>query len=123
MLIFVIAVPVLAVMLGGLYSLPAIKLTRGREPWLSILLGLGLAITIAALGLPAGLSWPVLAILWVVCLLLMMAARWFYGSLGESLESFGIVHMVALMAVFAAGSWKHHASTPPAHPAPAALNR
>jgi hypothetical protein len=106
LMIFLIAVPMLGLMAGGIYSLPAIKMTKGKEPWLSLLLAVGLAITIAGLGRSAHLSWASIGCLWLGSVVLLMLARWFYGSLDHSLEYFGVVHMVTLMAVLSAVTWK-----------------
>jgi len=104
--IILIAVPMLGIMAGGIYSLPAIKLTKGREPWLSLLLAVGLAITIFGLGATANVSRLTLGGIWVAGVVLLLLARWFYGSLSHSLESFGAVHLFMLMAALFAVTWK-----------------
>jgi hypothetical protein len=43
-------VPFLGVLFGGIYSVPAILLSRGRDPWLSVLLLSGLALTVFGAG-------------------------------------------------------------------------
>ena len=107
-----VAIPMLGFLFGGIYSFPAIKLTRGKEPWLGILLAAGLAVTIFGIGLPGHLSVPLLALLWVCSILLLLLARWFFGPLNDSLEHFGIVHVITLILVLGAGAWLrrgHHA--------------
>lgn len=37
-LLLCLAVPFLGILFGGVYSTPAIRLSRGRDPWLSLLL-------------------------------------------------------------------------------------
>jgi hypothetical protein len=101
--LLLVALPVVGVLLGGVYYLPVWWLTRGREPWTTSLLALGLAATAlglgAATGAPRGGSIAVLA----VALALFAEARKAKPSL--KLEDFGLVHMVALVgAGIAAGA-------------------
>ena len=101
-LLILIAGPVLGLLLGGVYSYPAIRFTKGREPWLSLLLAVGLSITVFGLGLAANVPVPYLGVVWVVALLLLLVARRVYGTLDHNLERFGMVHAVALVAIAAA---------------------
>jgi len=48
-----IAGPVVGLVPGGVHSWPAIRFTKGREPWLSLLLAAGLLVTVLGLGLAA----------------------------------------------------------------------
>ena len=97
----VLAVPVLGLLLGGVYSVPAMKVTRERDPALTILLGLGLGITVFGIGIVAHtrLTWSVGA--WGVATVLLLVARSAYGTLGHGLERFGLVHGVALILALA----------------------
>jgi hypothetical protein len=101
-LLILIAGPVLGLLLGGVYSYPAIRFTKGHEPWLSLLLAVGLSITIFGLGLAAKVPVLYLGAVWVVALLLLLVARRVYGALDRNLERFGMVHAVALVLVVAA---------------------
>jgi hypothetical protein len=84
-------------LLGGMYSVPAIKLTNGREPWLSMLLGLGLALTVFSVGSIYAVPLSRLAVVWGVGILLLLVARWSYGSLDHNVERFGVVHAPTLL--------------------------
>jgi hypothetical protein len=90
-------VPVVGLLLGGVYSVPAIKITNGRDPWLSILLGLGLAVTVFGTGLMFAVPLSHLTIVWAVGILLLLGARALYGSLDHSLERFGMAHAPTLL--------------------------
>lgn len=99
LLLLFLSVPVVGLFMGGLYSWPAIRITGGREPWLSLLLGLGLAITVFGLGLPADAPRVYLAATWFLSLgLLVVQGR--MGSLSHNLERFGMVHALALILTF-----------------------
>ena len=99
LLIALVAVPLVGILMGGVYSLPAMKLTKERDPGLTVLLSIGLGFSIFGIGTvsPAPVSY--LAIAWAFSLVLLLLARWFYGSLGHSLERFGVVHATALLIV------------------------
>ena len=103
--ILCIAVPMLGFMAGGIYSFPAIKLTKGKEPWLSMLLAAGLAVTVLGIGASGKLPWLTMGGIWLVGVALLVLARWFYGSLSHSLESFGVVHVFMLMIVMFVVVW------------------
>ena len=96
-----IAGPVVGLLLGGVYSWPAIHFTKGREPWLSLLLAVGLSVTIFGLGLAAQVPVLYLTIVFLVVLVLLLLARRFCGAFDHNLERFGMVHAVALLATIA----------------------
>lgn len=83
--------------MGGVYSLPAMKLTKERDPGLTVLLGIGLAITVFGLGLVLHAPPHHLATAWAFTVLLLLAARRAYGGLGHNLERFGLVHVAAIL--------------------------
>ena len=84
--------PILGIMLGGIYSVPAMKLTGEKDPWLTLLLILGLGCTVFGLGLFLGTPFTWSALLWTVGVGLLLASRKLHGSLGHNLERFGMVH-------------------------------
>jgi hypothetical protein len=97
-----IAAPVVGLFMGGIYSLPAIRLTRGREPGLSILLSVGLAVTVFGLGYALGVALVFRAGIWLLSIGLLLATRKYVGALDHNLERFGKVHALALLITFLA---------------------
>jgi hypothetical protein len=94
--LLLVAVPVLGIFFGGVYSLPAMYVTKERDPWLTLLLGIGLALTVFGIGLPTQMPPLYLAAVWLASIVLLLAARAAHGSLGHNLERFGKVHAVTL---------------------------
>jgi hypothetical protein len=111
-LLLCLALPFLGVLFGGIYSVPAIKLSRGRDPWLSALLLSGLALTVFGAGfllrIPAGRLGGVYVVVAVAFFLVRRA----FGGLERSLERFGIVHLSALVLV----AFAHAATLVERHP-------
>jgi len=95
-----IAAPVVGLFMGGIYSLPAIRLTRGREPGLSILLSVGLAVTVFGLGFMLSVPLVFRAGIWLLSIGLLLATRKYVGVLDHNLERFGKVHALALLITF-----------------------
>ena len=98
-LLIIFAAPVLGILLGGVYWLPAIYITKEREPWLTVLLAGGLGITVFGPGALALAPPHWLCIIWVVSIVLLLMARRTFGGLGHNLERFGAVHCMTLMLV------------------------
>jgi hypothetical protein len=117
-LLLCLAVPFLGILFGGIYSVPAIQLSRGRDPWLSVLLLSGLALTVFGAGsllrIPAGR----LAGVYVVAAVAFFVVRRVLGGLERNLERFGVVHLFALMLV----SFAHAATLVERHPHQGAEN-
>ena len=107
LVIILVAVPVLGFYLGGIYWMPAVSITKGREPWLSLLLAGGLAITLFGLGLAAQAPILYLGIVWVITVLLLLLVRRLWGALDSNIERFGVVHALALTALFLITGLKH----------------
>lgn len=107
----IIAVPLLGILLGGIYTYPAMKITKERDPIFTSLLGLCLGITIFSIGLPSHAQISHLLIAWSVSLVLLLLARAAFGSLGHSFERFGIVHLatlfISLLVLLAEKRLKH----------------
>jgi hypothetical protein len=106
--LFGIGVPVVGLLMGGMYSIPAMSLCKGREPWLSVLLSLGLAITVFGLGFLG--ETPILFSIgaWGFSVILLLVARRLYGTLDGNLERFGLVHVAAMLAAFALAALSAH---------------
>ena len=100
LVIILVGVPVLGFYLGGIYWMPAVSITKGREPWLSLLLAGGLAVTLFGLGLAAQAPILYLGIIWVIAVLLLLLVRRVLGALDSNIENFGVVHALALTALF-----------------------
>lgn len=96
--LILIAVPVVGFYLGGIYWMPAVSITKGREPWLSLLLAGGLSVTIFGLGLASQAPILYLGVIWVIAILLLLLVRRVWGAL-DSIERFGMVHALALTAI------------------------
>jgi hypothetical protein len=96
--LIIVGVPVVGILMGGVYSLAASRITRGREPWLTLLLAVGLSITVVAVGIVAGASWRHLAVVLLFALLGLVATRSLFGPFGGDLiERFGSVHFATLV--------------------------
>lgn len=95
--VYGVGLPVIGVLMGGIYSVPAMRLCKDREPWLSVLLSIGLAVTSFGLGYLGETPVLLSAGGWVLSVMLLLVARRLYGSLHDNLERFGLVHAVALL--------------------------
>lgn len=98
LLLVPLAGSVVGLLLGGIYSWPAIQLTKGREPWLTLLLAAGLAITVFGLGQLSGASLLLAGGVWALAVLLLLVVRRVQGALDHNLERFGMIHAFALLA-------------------------
>lgn len=98
--VYGISIPVVGLLMGGIYSLPAMRVCKGREPWLSVSLSLGLAVTVFGLGYLADTPMLFSAGAWSFSILLLLVARRLHGSLDGNLERFGLVHATALLITF-----------------------
>jgi hypothetical protein len=107
-----LGVPVLGILFGGVYSLPAMRVTKERDPWLTLLLAGGLAVTVFGIGLPTHTPPLYLAGLWLVSIVLLLLRRAAYGGLGHNLERFGLVHAATLLATILIIMLRHHAIRP-----------
>jgi hypothetical protein len=95
--VYGVGFPVVGLFMGGIYSVPAISVCKGREPWLSVLLSLGLAATSFGLGYLGGTPILLSAGGWLFCVALLLITRRLRGNLDDNLERFGLVHAVALL--------------------------
>ena len=97
--IYVLGFIIVGLLMGGIYSLPAMRLTNSTDPWLTILLGIGLTITISTMGLFLFTSYyhVIYAILIANSLLII---RRFFGKLDHNVERFGLIHALCLIGCF-----------------------
>jgi hypothetical protein len=94
-LIILVAIPVLGLLMGGVYSAPPMRATNCREPWYTLLLGVGLSITVLAIGFASQLEWFWIAGAWICSCVLLLVRRSF-GKLDHNLERFGLIHVFAM---------------------------
>jgi hypothetical protein len=106
--LFGIAIPVVGLLMGGIYSIPAMRLCKGREPWFSMSLSFGLVVTVFGLGYLVGT--PVLFSVgaWGFSVVLLLVARRLHGTLDGNLERFGLVHAAALLTAFGLAALTAH---------------
>ena len=87
LLITLIAFPVLGVIMGGIYSVPAMHMTNCRDPSYTVFLATGLSTTVIGLGLLFGVPYIALFVIWAVAIAVLGARRW-VGPLDHNLERF-----------------------------------
>ena len=97
--IYLIGFIVVGLFMGGIYSLPAIRLTKSTDPWLTILLSIGLTTTVAAIGLMFSTSY--LHIIYVILFAnALLIIRRCFGKMDHNVERFGLIHGLSLIASF-----------------------
>lgn len=108
LVLFGVGVPVVGLLMGGIYSMPAMRVCKGREPWLSVSLSIGLAITVFGLGYLADTPILFSCGAWAFSVILLLVARRLHGTLDGNLERFGLVHAAALLTAFALAAFTAH---------------
>jgi hypothetical protein len=100
--VYLLAIPVLGVLMGGLYALPILSLTRGKEPYTTATLAASLALPLLAIGwvFRTHASWIIGEWLVAMLLLLLRRAR---GPLDGNIERFGIVNCATCCLAVAVG--------------------
>ena len=106
--VFGIGVPVVGLLMGGIYSMPAMQVCKGREPCFSVSLSIGLAITVFGLGYLSDTPILFSTGAWGFTVILLLIARRLYGTLDGNLERFGLVHAIALLIAFALATLAAH---------------
>jgi hypothetical protein len=99
-----IAIPLLGIVGGGYLSLPTTSLTRGKEPWTSMVLVLGLGAVVFLVG-HYGFNVRLSLVLWAwlagsIVYFLMTSV----GGFRQHIEPFFAGHMIALVCLFALAS-------------------
>jgi MFS family permease len=88
---------VLFALAGGVfYGVIADKLFKGREPWFTVFMLLGLALSVGIMTWLSGASHTLSAWVFVITGILYMVARMAFGK-GSALEMFFAPHVIALM--------------------------
>jgi hypothetical protein len=97
--IYVLGFIVVGLFMGGIYSLPAMRMTKSTDPWLTMFLGAGLTITIITVGLLFFTSY--LHILYAIVFAnTLLIIRRLFGKLDHSVERFGLIHAFCLVGSF-----------------------
>jgi hypothetical protein len=97
--IYVLGFIVVGLYMGGIYSLPAMSITKSTDPWLTILLGTGLTITVTTMGLLFFTSYLHLIYAIIIANTLLIIRRLF-GKLDHNVERFGVIHALCLVGSF-----------------------
>lgn len=111
--LLLIAIPLLGIVGGGYLSLSTLSLTRGKEPWTSMILVLGLGAMIFLVGhfefrstlSPIFWSWVAGSIMY-----LLMAS---VGGFRQHIEPFFVAHMVAYACLMGLASIEHKKQNKP----------
>lgn len=96
-LVIILALPIVGLFMGAVFSFPAMKVSRGRDPWLTLLLALALAVTVFGVGIPAGGAPRHLLLVLGLALLLLLLVRLFVWSFDGNAERFGMIHGLTLV--------------------------
>ena len=97
--IYVLGFIVVGLFMGGIYSLPAMRLTKSTDPSFTIILGIGLTITATAMGLLIFTSY--LHILYAIVIAnTLLIIRRLFGKLDHNVERFGLIHAFCLIGFF-----------------------
>ena len=110
-----IAIPLLGIVGGGYLSLPTTSLTRGKEPWTSIILLVGLGMMIFLIG-HFGFRTTQSPILWAwlagSIMYFLMAS---VGGFRQHIEPFFVAHMIAFVCLMGLASIEHKKQNKPRH--------
>lgn len=106
-----IGLPIVLVLLGGLYSIPIMKVTKGREPALTVLIAIALAAMVGGIGFAAKTPASHSLVLASAVLGMLVLARKVYGSLGRNIEHFGMVHQLTLLGALSLAAYARKRSS------------
>lgn len=81
---------------GAVYSFPVVEVTREREPWLSLLLGACLGVTVFGIGLCLHTPPVYLTGAWLLSVLALVVVRVAIGKLNNG-ERFALPHILSLL--------------------------
>ena len=100
----IVAIPILGIIGGGYLSLPVTSLTRGKEPWTSIILLLLFGLVLWLVGTYA-ISTTLETVLWAwtagaVFYLVMVSV----GGFRQHIEPFFVAHMIAFTCLMGLAS-------------------
>jgi hypothetical protein len=95
--VIVVSAPLVGILMGGIYSVPAMRIAKGRDLWLMLLLASGLSLTVFGIGIVVGASWGQLTLVLALAILGLVSMRTLFGSMDRSVERFGVVHLATLL--------------------------
>jgi hypothetical protein len=107
MVLIALMFPILGILFGGIYSYPAGRLTKERDPWFTLLLATGLAFSIFGIGYFVHASPSHLGMVWLASIVLLLLVRAAFGLRGN-FEHFGMVHIATLLILFAVLIFTRH---------------
>jgi hypothetical protein len=96
---YALGILVAGILMGGIYSLPAMKFTGSKEPWYTLSLATGLTITVLVIGLFLFKS-DLHILLAILAANILLLIRRCFGKLDHNVERFGLVHAVTLTGCF-----------------------
>ena len=97
--IYVLGFIVVGLFMGGIYSLPAMRVTKSIDPWLTILLSIGLTITVTTIGVILFTSY-IHVIYAILAANILLIIRRCFGKMDHNAERFGLVHAFSLIGCF-----------------------
>lgn len=97
--IYVLGFIIVGLFMGGIYSLPAMRVTKSNDPWLTILLSIGLTITVTTIGVIFFTSYIHLIYAILIANILLIIRRCF-GKMDHNVERFGLIHGFSLIGSF-----------------------
>lgn len=97
--IYVLGFIVVGIFMGGIYSLPAMRITKSTDPWLTILLSISLTITVTTIGVIFYTSY--LHVIYAILIAnILLVIRRCFGKLDHNAERFGLIHGMCLIGSF-----------------------
>ena len=97
--IYTLGFLVVGILMGGMYSLPAMKVTSSKEPWFTLFFSFGLTITVMAIGLLFFKS-NLHIIYAILAANILLIIRRCFGKLDHNAERFGFIHAISLIGCF-----------------------
>ena len=97
--IYVLGFLIVGIFMGGIYSLPAMRVTKSTDPWLTILLATGLTITVGIIGVIFFTSY-IHVIYAILIANIMLIIRRCFGKMDHNAERFGLIHGFCLIGCF-----------------------
>ena len=97
--VYTLGFVVVGILMGGVYSLPAMKVTGSKEPWFTLLLSFGLTLTVTVIGL-LFFKTDMHIVYAVLAANILLIIRRCFGRLDHNAERFGLIHAISLIGCF-----------------------